>query len=482
MTLLFFCRSILPVVFLIICAAGILAQQRPDRTTPPLPGPPPQLRLPPIQKETLSNGLAVWIVVAHEVPLVQVNLLVKAGGGDEPSGLFGLASMTAAMLDEGAGNRSALEIADSMEFFGASLITSSSFDASAVRLNVPVARLQDALPILADVALRPAFPEKELNRLRDERITALLQARDDPSAVVNLAFARVVFGLDHRYGTALNGTEAALKAMSVQNLRAFHSAMYRPTNAVLLVVGDVTVGNVVPQLQKHFGAWRAAGPVTRPAVPQAQPLAESQITIIDMPSAAQSQIRIGGAGVARSTADYFPLQVLNAILGGSFTSRLNQNLREEHGYSYGVSSRFEMRRSVGPFIAGGGVQTDKTAESIREFFKELNGIAKPVGADELTKAKNYIALGYPGDFETIGDLSARLEEMAVYNLPEDYFNRYIANIQAVSSDAVLKAASTTIQPRRFAVVVAGDRKVIEPGIRALNLAPVRVMTLDDVLR
>jgi zinc protease len=212
------------------------------------------LRLPPIQKQTLSNGLAVWIVEAHEVPLVQVNLLVKAGGGEDPSGLFGLASMTAAMLDEGAGSRSALEIADSMEFLGASLITSSSFDASAVRLNVPVARLPDSLPVMADVALQPAFPEKELSRLRDERITALLQARDDASAVANLAFARVVFGADHRYGTALNGNEAALKAMSVQNLRAFHSAMYRPTNAVLLVVGDVTVGNVVPQLQTRFSS------------------------------------------------------------------------------------------------------------------------------------------------------------------------------------------------------------------------------------
>jgi predicted Zn-dependent peptidase len=439
--------------------------------------------MPPIQKRALSNGLPLWIVEVHEAPLVQVNLLVKAGSGDDPRGIFGVASMTAAMLDEGAGKRSALEIADSVEFLGAMLSTSNSFDASAVRLNVPVARLQEALPILADVALRPDFPEKELDRLRQERLTALLQSRDDASAVATLAFARLVFGTEHRYGTGVNGTESSLKAMSVKDLRAFHAAMYQPSNAVLIVVGDVTAAAITPALEKHFGAsWRSSAAVTRPAVSPPRPLTASQITIIDMPSAAQSQIRIGGVGVARSTSDYFPLQVLNAILGGSFTSRLNQNLREEHGYSYGVSSRFDMRRSAGPFIAGGGVQTDKTSEALREFFKEFSGIAEPVGADELTKARNYIALSYPGDFETISDLSARLEEMAVYNLPEDYFNRYIPNIQAVTADAVLKAAAAYIQPGRFAVVIAGDRKVIEPGVRALNLAPVQVMPLDDVFR
>lgn len=200
-----------------------------------------------------------------------------------------------------------------------------------------------------------------------------------------------------------------------------------------------------------------------------------------MPSAEQSQIRIGWVGVPRSTPDYFPLQVLNTILGGSFTSRLNQNLREQHGYSYGASSRFDMRLSAGPFQAGAGVQTDKTAEALREFFNELNGITAPVRAEELVKAKNYIALGFPSEFETTGDLSSQLEERVVYHLPEDYFARYIANIQTVTAEAVLRVARTYIQPKRFAVVVVGDRKVIEPSIRALNLAPVRVMTVDEVL-
>jgi predicted Zn-dependent peptidase len=200
-----------------------------------------------------------------------------------------------------------------------------------------------------------------------------------------------------------------------------------------------------------------------------------------MPSAEQSQIRIGWVGVPRSTTDYFPLLVLNTILGGSFTSRLNQNLREEHGYSYGASSRFDMRLSAGAFQAGAGVQTDETADALKEFFKELKGIAEPVGAEELAKAKNYVALSFPGEFETITDLTAHLEEMAVYKLPDSYFSQYVANVQAVTAAQVQKAAAAYIQPDKFAVVVVGDRKTIEAGVRALNLAPVRTQTVDEVL-
>jgi predicted Zn-dependent peptidase len=200
-----------------------------------------------------------------------------------------------------------------------------------------------------------------------------------------------------------------------------------------------------------------------------------------VPKAEQSQIRIGWVGVARSTPEYFTLQVLNTILGGSFTSRLNQNLREEHGYTYGASSRFDMRLTPGPFFAAAGVQTDKTAEALKEFFNELNGITKPIPADELAKAKNYVALGFPSEFEGIEDLSGHIEELVVYKLTDDYFERYVANIQAVTAAAAQKAAGTYIQPRRFAVVVVGNRKAIEPGIRALNLGPVRTMTIAEVL-
>ncbi len=466
---------------LLVLVSATLAAQPPNRSQPPPLGPPARLTLPEIEKRTLPNGLDVWIVEAHEVPLVQVNLVVHAGSGDDRQGEFGLASLTAAMLDEGAGARSALEIADAAEFLGADLSTTSSFDASAVRLNVPALRLEQALAIMADVALRPTFPDDELERLREERLTALLQARDDPAAVVGPAFATVVFGAGHRYGTGAIGTTATLTAFTSAQTRAFHSSMYRPSNATLIVVGDVTVAAVLPLLERAFGAWRADGDARKTPVPAAKQLAAAQVTIVDVPGAEQSQIRIGWVGVARSTPDYFALQVLNTVLGGSFTSRLNQNLREEHGYTYGASSRFDMRLAPGPFFAGAGVQTDKTAESLTEFFNELRAIGEPLGADELAKAKNYLALSFPGDFETIGDLAGRLEELAIYSLPDRYFADYTANIGAVTSAAVQQAARTYVQPDKLAVVVVGDREAIEPGIRALDLGPVTVRSVDDVL-
>jgi zinc protease len=468
----------------VLCAVLVSllhAQERPDRSKPPVPGPAPSLTLPPVQKRTLSNGLPVWVVEAHKVPLVQVNLVVMAGSGDDPAGKFGVASLTAAMLDEGAGTRSSLEIADAVDYLGAELVTTSSSDASAIRVNVPVARLREALPIMADVALRPTFPAQDLERLRQERLTALLQVRDDPAQIIPFAFQRVVFGPTHRYGTGQAGTEATLKAFTSKDLESFHDSMYRPSNATMIVAGDTTADAVIPLLEAQFGAWKGTSPVRRTPVPTAPQSTQAQVTLVDVPRAAQSQIRIGWVGVPRSTPDYFTLQVLNTILGGSFTSRLNQNLREEHGYAYGASSRFDMRLSAGPFMAAAGVQTDKTAESLQEFVKELNRIQMPVDADELTKAKNYVALSFPSEFESIDDLAAHLEELVVYKLPDDYFQRYVANIQAVTAAAVQKAAATYIQPRKFSIVVVGDRAVIEPKIRALNLGPIRVLTVDQVV-
>jgi zinc protease len=463
-------------------AIVLAAQSAPDRSKPPSLGPVPQLKLPTIQKRALSNGVPVWLIEAHEVPLVQVTLLLKSGSSDDPAGKYGLASLTAAMLDEGAGSRSALEVADEVDFLGADLATSSSFDASAVRLGVPVARLSQALSVMADVALRPTFPDAELERVRQERLTDLLQARDDAATVAPMAFARQLFGPSHRYGTGAIGTATTIKGFTTSDLKSFHAAAYQPANATLIVVGDLTADGVMPQLEKQFGSWRAGstapGHTTVPMAPQP---AQRQIVLVDMPGAEQSQVRIGWVGVPRSAPDYFPLQVLNTILGGSFTSRLNQNLRETHGYSYGASSRFDMRLSAGPFFAGAGVQTDKTAEALREFFNELTAIGKPIPADELAKAKNYVAFGFPSNFETIGDFSAQIEQQIVYGLPDSYYADYVKNIQAVTAEAVAKAAATYIQPQRFLVVVVGDRKAIEPGIRALNLGMVRTMSVQEAL-
>lgn len=466
-----------------LAASVTLAAQQPDRKQPPAIGPAPSLKLPAIQKHQLSNGLAVWMVEHHEVPLAQINLIVRSGSAADPIGKYGVGSLTAAMLDEGAGSRSALDLADAIEFLGANLSTASSFDSSAVRMSVPVSKLAEALPLMADVALRPAFPAGELDRLRKERLTALLQARDNPAALVQLAFPRVVFGPTHRYGTSANGRPATIETLTADDLRTFYRAHFRPDNATLLVVGDLTPATALPMLEKAFGGWKAEGmaPLVA-AVPNAPQLGKRQVYLVDKPEAAQSQIRIGWVGVARATPDYAVLEVLNTVLGGSFTSRLNQNLREKNGYAYGANSGFDMRLSAGPFLAAAGVQTDKTGDAVREFFNELNGILTPVPAEELAKAKNYVALGFPGEFETTGDMARKLEELVVYNLPEATFSNFVPSVTAVTAADLQRAAARFIQPEKMAVVVVGDLKVIEGPIRALNLGPITILAVDSLFR
>ncbi|HXW06008.1 MAG TPA: pitrilysin family protein [Vicinamibacterales bacterium] len=467
----------------LMLVGGPALAQKPDRSSPPRLAPPPPLTLPAVQKHRLSNGLQVWIVEQHEVPMVQINLIVRAGSAVDPAGKYGIAAMTASMLDEGAGGRSALELADAVEFLGADLSTTSTFDYSAVRLSTPVTKLSEALPLMADVVMRPTFSPGELERLRKERLTRLLQARDDPAAIMDLAFPRLVFGRTHRYGTADGGGEAEVRAMTPDDVRAFHAAYYRPEHATLLVVGDITASGIMPLLEQTFGAWKppSAGGAKVTPLPAAAQLRERRLYIIDKPGAAQSQIRIGWVGVPRSTPDYPTLQVLNTILGGSFTSRLNTNLRETHGYAYGAFSVFEERISPGTFSARAGVQTDKTAEAVREFFNEFGRIREPIPGDELDKAKNYVALGFPAEFETTGDFARKLEEQVVHDLPEGYFGEYMRAITTVTGPGVERAAAQHIQPERFAVVIVGDRKVIEQPVRALKLGPVDVLTVEDVL-
>ena len=412
--------------------------------------------------------------------VAQVNLVVLSGAGDDPPAV----RHREPHLRDADGRRwlaLVAEIADAIDFLGADLSATAGVDSGAVRLHVPVARLGEALSIMADVALRPTFPVQELERIRQERLVSILQARDDPQAIASLAFSRVTYGPAQRYGTAVVGTADTIKGFTADDLRAFYTASFRPDNAALIVVGDVTPASALPLLEKQFGGWKAAGaPVARATLPTPAVPARREVYLVDKPGAPQSQIRIGSIGVPRSTPDYFPLQVMNTILGGSFSSRLNMNLREKNGYAYGASSAFDMRKFTGPFFAGAGVQTDKTSESLQEFFKELNGILQPVPADELTRAKNYAALRFPAGFETTSDISSRLETVLVYRLPDDYFSNYVQNIQAVTAADVQRVAQKYVQPGRVAVIVVGDKKTIEPRIQALNLGPIKPMTVDEV--
>ena len=466
----------------LLIAGASLAAQGPDRSKAPILGPAPSLTLPPIVKRTLTNGLSVWIVEMHKVPLVDVTLLVKSGAAADPAGRHGVANVTADMLDEGAGTKSALDIADAIAFLGGSLRTGSDWDASTVNLHLPVSKIDDGLGVMSDVALRPTMAAAEFERMRKTRLTSILQGRDNASTLAGLAFSKVLYGANHRYGSPAGGNDVSLNALTVADLTAFHAKNYQPANAQIIVVGDVTTASILPKLEKQFGVWKNTAPVAKVTLPAAQAAGPRTIYLVNKAGAAQSQIRIGLVGVARSTPDYFTLDVVNTILGGSFTSRLNQNLREVHGYAYGASSSFAMRMAPGPFQAAAGVQTDKTTESLQEFFKELDAIRAPMPEGDLTRGKNYQALGFPSEFETLAGMASQLAQMAVYGLPDTFFNEYVPKIQAVTTAQAQASAQKYIQPDKFAIVVVGDLSKIEKGIRDANFAPVKVLTVDEVVK
>ncbi|HEV8304861.1 MAG TPA: pitrilysin family protein [Gemmatimonadales bacterium] len=445
-----------------------LTAQALDRTHPPTLPPPPALKLPAVRTATLPNGLELAVVEMHKVPVVDVSLVLDAGGVRDPVDLPGLATFTTTMLQQGAGRRSALDIADETAFLGAQLNAGAGYDVATVTLHVPKRRLAPALDLLADVVLRPTFADSEVTRQRELRRTQLIQQRDEPVQVANVAFPAIVYGWAHPYGRPLSGTDASVGGLAQARVAEFYRTFYRPNGARLLVVGDVTLAEARQLIAARFGAWaRAEAPA--PAPVSAPPPAPRAIYLIDKPGAAQSVVRIGHLGPPRDTPDYFALQVLNTILGGAFTSRLNQNLRETHGYTYGAGSAFSLRRQGGPFVAQASVVTAKTDSSLIEFLKELRRIRdEAVPAAEIEKAKQYLTLGLPGDFETTAGSAFRFRDLLVYGLPLDFYAGYTARVNAVTAADVQRVARQYIDPDHFDIVVVGDRSQIEAGIRALN--------------
>jgi predicted Zn-dependent peptidase len=409
---------------------------------------------------------------------VQVNLLVDAGSVRDVPGKLGLAALTADMLDEGAAGRSALALADTLELLGARLSVGGGLHTASAGLRVAASRLDAALPLLADVVLHPDFPAAELERLRKERLTALLRQHDQPGAVAAALSSETLFGRAHPYGRIAE--EASLKAVAVADLQQFHQQYWRPNNASMVVVGDVHPAALRALLERAFGSWTRGdvGPATVPAAPQ---VSGRTIYIVDKPGAPQSVIQLGRIGVARSTSDYFPLLVMNTILGGYFTSRLMQNLREQHGYTYGARSAFDFRPSPGPWIAAASVATNVTGPALREFFNELEGMLEPIPADEAQRATHYLASQFAPAFQAVSGIAGMIGELVQYHLPADYFNSYTRNVLSVTRADVERVAHRYLDPANTDVFVVGDLKTVEPQIRALNLGEVKVLAKEDVL-
>jgi zinc protease len=457
-----------------------LSAQLPDRSKPPVLGPPPTMKLPAIQKLTLSNGIPVIVFEKHSVPLMQLDLIIRAGSVNESDDQLGLANLTAAMMREGAGEKSSLELAEAIDFLGVTIRSFTGAHVSVVSLSSTMSKFDEAYKLFSDIALHPSFPAQELVRLRKERLTSLMQMYDQPTAIAATASAKLLFGEKHPYGRGASGTEKTLKSFTIEDVKKFYTTYYRANNAAIVVVGDVKPADIIQKLEKEFSSW-AKGEIPEVKVKPADQVSDRIVYLIDKPDAPQSVIRISRIGAARITDDYFPLIVMNSILGGSFSSRLNINLREKHGYTYGAYSGFEFRPVPGAFTALSSVQTAVTDKAMTEFMNELNGILQPVSDDELQRAKNLLALGYPNNFQGVGQIASQLDDMVIYNLPDDYFNQYIQKVLAVTKDDVSRVTKKYIDPNALSIVVVGDRKSIEKGLKDLNLGKMKNMKIEDVL-
>ena len=465
-------RALGPLALLAVQSVAV-AQGTVDRTKPPELGPPPRVSLPPIVTRQLANGLKLLIVEQHELPLADFVLLVGSGGTADPSGKTGIANLTATMLREGTMTRKSLDIADQTSFLGVGLFPQASWESSTLSLHTPTAQLDSALALFADVALHPSFPANEFDRIKKNRLTELLQLRDQGPAIANLAFPAILYGSAHPYGAPLVGTEATVTSLTTADLQSYYQANFKPNNATLIVVGDVNPTQIEQKINALFGSWQR-GDVAQLTYGEPPKSSATTIYLIDKPGAAQSSFRIGAVGVPRSTKDYFALTVMNTILGGSFTSRLNQNLREARGYTYGAGSRFDMRRAAGPFTASAEIVSAKSDSALLEFMKELNGIRQTVPADELSRAKRYLQLQLPGNFETTQEIASALVPVALYGLTLDYYNNYVESVEAVTQADVTRVAQQYINPGSLAIVIVGDRKTIEEALKSTNIGPISI--------
>ena len=458
-------------IVLSVCPTVRLSAQV-DRSKPPTLPAPPTLKVPALESVGLANGLTLTVVEMHKVPVVDVEVVLDAGAARDPADVPGLASFTALMLQQGAGTRGALEIADQAAFLGAQLNTNAGFDNATATIHVPRRQLGAALDLLADVVLRPTFADSEVVRQRELRRAELVQQRDQPTTIAAVAFQAIVYGAGHPYGHPINGNDASVAGLARDRVTQFYGAHYRPNAARILMVGDVTLAEARALTAARFGSWQQ---VDIPAFPTAAGPARVPRTVylIDKPGAAQSVIYIGHGGPPRTSPDWYGLQVLNTVLGDAFTSRLNQNLRETHGYTYGAFSRFAARRLNGSFVALASVVTAKTDSSLIEFLRELRRIRDDaVPEPELAKAKAYITLGLPGEFETTAGSAARFRDLLAFGLPLDYYDHYIERINAVTTEDVQRLARQYIDPDHFDIVVVGDKSQIETGIKALNEGPI----------
>jgi zinc protease len=450
-----------------------------DRGALPVAGASPAGKFPAFQRTTLSNGLTVVVVERHDVPVVNLDLLVDAGYASDQGGAPGTAALASAMLDEGTATRSSLQISDELQRLGASLSTGSNLDQSQVSLNALKANLDGSLAVFADVVLNPSFPKADFERLQKQQLAAIEQEQAEPQGMAMRLMPGLLFGAGHPYGNPLtgSGTAAAVKKLTRDDTRAWWSTWFKPNAATLLVVGDTTLAEVKPKLEKLFGGWKK-GEVPRKAIVAGTTSAPG-IYLVDRPGSQQSVIFMGTVAPPRNNPKAIEQEVMNGVFGGQFSARVNMNLREDKHWSYGAWTMLVAARGPRPYLGVAPVQTDKTREALGEFIKEAKGIhgEKPVTAGELAAVKDSLTLKLAGRWETAAAVARSTAEILRFGLDDRYWDGYAARVRGVELKDVAEAG-LLVDPTRLVWVVVGDRAKVEAGLKELGLGAPKLIDVD----
>jgi len=440
----------------------------------PAPGVPRDYHFPEFQTRILASGLRLVVAPLHRHPVVTTLAVVEAGATRDPHGEEGLAQLTTRGLAEGTATMDALALALRLEGLGTTLDTGADWDSAIVQVTALSSRVDDAFAVLSEVLRTPAFPEAELGRLRAERLADLAQLRTEPRGLADVFFSRLLYRSTSRFARLAGGDEGSVPRLTREAVTRFHGTYYRPDATALMIVGDVDVEHAVRLASTHLGDWEgSAPPVTEPEDRQRHP--EPRVHLVHKADAPQSELRVGHVALPRLHPDYFPMVVMNAILGGLFSSRLNLNLRERHAYTYGAHSAFDWRRAASPFEISTAVETAVTADALREILAEFARIrADGVTEDELSLAVSYLVGVFPVRFETTAEVAGGLANVEIFRLPSDYFFTYRDRVRAVTAADVHRVAQAHLDPGRLQVVIVGDATAIRERVEGMGIGPVRV--------
>ena len=461
--------------------ANLKTDAKLDRSKPPAAGEPMSLKLPPMQKATLSNGLKIVLAERHTAPVVNFSLLVDSGYAADPSTAPGTASFSQRMLEEGTPTRDSLKIGEELESLSANFNAGANLDWAFVNLNTLTLTMDKALNIYGDLILHPAYPQKEFDRLQKDRLAAIRREKVQPQAMALRVVPQLLYGKGHPYSLPFtgSGTEASVGKLTREDLSKWHDTWFKPNNATLLIVGDTTLAAIKPKLEKLFAGWKS-GDVPKKNVTKVPEPEKDVVYLIDRPDSKQSIIFGAQLAPPRNDPDAIPLQIVNDVFGGTFGSRINMNLREDKHWSYGVFSVMPAARGQRPYLSISPVETDKTKESLGELVREYKDIAggKPIVENELKDQQSNATLGLPGSFETVQQLAGAYSQILQYGLPEDYFNTFTEKVLALTPESANEIAKKFILPDHLVWVVVGDMNKVEAGIRQLNLGEIHKIDAD----